>query len=709
MNRSGNIGASKNMDSVFADFTEEDVFQDLMFDEDDQLIEIVEGYTEDGNTIFEEDEEIFKITHQIEDDSKTPEEVKKDTEDLLGPDNDSDQKISGIENVKDEKLDDSQTYDNLKKNGESEADKELGLEKLDDKYNSTADASVKEGYEYDKPDEAEGSDTKFGNKDLDNTAMPADDIKPTDDENYNATADASVKEEYDYDKPDEAEGTNDKFGNKDVDNSSPKPEDFAPNGDENYNSTNDASVKDEPFDESFIKWVHESEDGEKCDCGKDDCPICGKKSDLAPTATPIEDKENDERHEESSGETITGDNGEGIVPGNVDDNTLPKEDSTPEGSPEADNGDISDDSDNQSDKPVENTKEKKEDSCEGEECDEDKKLDEAFDKWLHEEDLEVPVLEPNETITPEDVEKAEDDLEKSAPETDNEIKTESENPKAEGTTDNMPEADATVPEDEACGKGSSLKEEFEAFLNEEDTTVTTPEDNSAMVSDNSNVGDINSDEDEATLEEAFNKWLHEEDEEIPTNSDVEAAAETEVEDTESELDDDLAAVADDDTEGSPEGLEYDPSDEDLIELAGGEEIDESVIFEKKNPEKVHLTKQIASIIRDEIYQEGVTGFNLQCGGFFTANFGTSSSKFFKDKSNEFYLTIKVGSNIGAALAGYDNTAGSKTVKEVVSTLNQIKPRVISAIKKDTGKDVEISIKALGNSGKSCIKVVVKNM
>ena len=56
MNRSGNIGAAKDMDSVFANFTDEEIEQDLIFDEDDQLVEIVEGYTEEGNTVFEEDQ-----------------------------------------------------------------------------------------------------------------------------------------------------------------------------------------------------------------------------------------------------------------------------------------------------------------------------------------------------------------------------------------------------------------------------------------------------------------------------------------------------------------------------------------------------------------------------------------------------------------------------------------------------------------------------
>ena len=200
MKRSGNIGAAKNMDSVFATFTDDELEQDLIFDEDDQLVEIVEGYTEEGNTIFEEDEEIFKIAHQIEaENDDTPEDVRKDAEKLLGPDNDTDQKITGIENVKDEKIDDSNTIDQLKKNGESEADKELGLDKLEDEYHKDSTVAedfekwLSEEYEYDNEDQAEGSKTKFGDKDLDNT-MPEEDLKNEEDKNYNDTADASVKE-----------------------------------------------------------------------------------------------------------------------------------------------------------------------------------------------------------------------------------------------------------------------------------------------------------------------------------------------------------------------------------------------------------------------------------------------------------------------------------------------------------------------------------
>ncbi len=538
MNRSGNIGAAKNMDTVFADFTDDELEQDLIFDEDDQLVEVVEGYTEEGHTIFEEDEEIFKIAHQIEDENKDkPEEVKKETEKLLGPDNDTDQNIKDIEDVKKEEIDDSQTMDELKKNGESEADKELGLDKLEDEYHSSATVEeaynkwlLEQPYDYDKENEAEGTDDELG-KDIDNS-LPTEEPKAEEDENYNATADASVKEEYEYDKKDEAEGTDDKFGKK-IDNSEPT-EDVKPEGDPEYNATNDATVK-------------EAAEGEeqKCECGKDDCPICNpKKEDLAPEGAPTEDKvAEDERHEESEGETVAPADGEAVTPNNVDDNTLPKpEEMTPDCSPETDNGDITDDSEKQDEKKEAEATPAEEEKKEEAEVD---AVEEAFTKWLHEEDITLPLNNGETPILPEDVKKEEEELEKAAPKSDAKIKTESEEMAAEGTEDTMPEADATVPEDEACGKGSGCKES-------------------------------------ANVEESFAAWLgiKEEAEEVeaPTATDVEDAAKTEVEDTETELDDDLAAVADDESDDEDVDLEYDPSDEELIDIANGEEIEEKASF-----------------------------------------------------------------------------------------------------------------------------------
>ena len=126
-------------------------------------------------------------------------------------------------------------------------------------------------------------------------------------------------------------------------------DDIKPTEDENYNATNDASVKeDAALEEAFNRWLHEEteQDDAKCECGKPDCPICGKKAELAPDSAPVEDKTDEGRHEESAGETITDADGEGLAPGQLDDNTLPKEDEmTPDCSPESDNGDITDDGD----------------------------------------------------------------------------------------------------------------------------------------------------------------------------------------------------------------------------------------------------------------------------------------------------------------------------------------------------------------------------
>ena len=596
MNRSGNIGAAKTMDSVFDNFTDEELEQDLMFDEDDQLVEIVEGYTEEGNTIFEEDEEIFKIADQIMNSDNTgdsPAEVKKDTEDILGPDSKTDQNIKDIEDVDKTKLDDSQTIANLNKNGDSEADKELGLDKLEDEYHKTA--SVEEAYEkwlhteaydYDKENEAEGTDDVFGKK-IDNS-LPTDDSKNKEDENYQKTADASVKEEYDYDKENEAEGTDDKFGPK-IDNSLPT-KDSKADEDENYNATNDASVKESA-----------------CDCGKDDCPICNPKSEMAPTSAPVADKTGAERHEESNNETISDGNGEGIATaGQVDDNSAPKpEDMTPDCSPKSDNGDIMDDGckgckddecgvqkkeevspviDKEKDAETPVTDE----SDKGEEK-KDAEIEESFAAWLHEEDdLEKEVGDAD--ISGED-------------DGSNNNGTSSADEGCCGKGSELGDAtnDGTKPADE-CGSNvpangpakaagvdnvaqvaennahetdpdtTSVSESFESWLNEtEEVEIPCPDAEDHVTEPIANKGDeIENPEtkiDGKTPEEV-SKGLNEADE-APTQADVKDAASTEVEDTESELDDDLAAVADD-AEGEGDlDLSYDPSDEELIDIAGG--------------------------------------------------------------------------------------------------------------------------------------------
>ncbi len=685
MKRSGNIGAAKNMDSVFADFTDDELALDLIFDEDDQLIEIVEGYTEEGNTVFEEDEEIFKIAHQVaEENDAKPEEVLKNTEKLLGPDNDTDQNIKDIEDVKKEELDDSQTIDNLKKNGESEADKELGLDKLEKEYHSSAtveEAYMKwlneDAYDYDAENEAEGTDDKFG-KEIDNS-LPEEDPKIEEDEKYNDTNDATVKEAveswfeaYDYDAENEAEGTDDKFG-KEVDNTEVKPDEVAPTGDEEYNATNDATV-----DEAFVKWLNESD--EVCDCGKADCPICSKKVD-------------DGRHEESEHETITDGDGEGTPDDKgLDDNTLPTPDEmTPDCSPETDNGDITDDG-----------------------CEEAEKLEEAFKAWLEEGDVELPMNDGETPMTPEDDAETHEELEDIAPKSDEGIeeammlefanagvysiteakfnflpkfkkdpalaKLQNEAKEAEMILNNKGENDentvkrcfqlalrildvivnidsvfTTLPAFLIVGlpihlalrgvslalnygqeffareqatkciqklvnlkdkvKDSEEKEKIQkqidklnekikdleakdvnetAQLHEEDeqpaaegTQNDMPEQDATTSEDECGSAKVPTSNGTPTaeMEAAFEAWLHEEDEveakeeekeeEVvtPDAEDIKAAAETEAEDTESEFDDDLAAVMDDSDGEAETNLEYDPSDEDLLDLAAG--VDES--------------------------------------------------------------------------------------------------------------------------------------
>lgn len=626
MKRSGNIGASKNLDSVFADFTDDELEQDLIFDEDDQLVEIVEGYTEDGNTVFEEDEEIFNIAHQVaEEDDAKPEEVVKNAEELLGPDNKTDEDIKGIENVEKIELDDSQTIENLEKNGESEAEKELNLDKLEDEYHSSA--TVEETYNNwlnslneAEGDTAEGTDDKFG-KDIDDS-LPTDDLKANGDEAYNATNDAMVEEAVEYitsvcesvkipqdmklDTPDLLSDAAFKkkfdalikylidnnatakqlsktvymyyyalvgaaFGTKNV-ASHGMTVTYLAKYINKYCDTKQKSRIKKDMDKtikaidkleekgkitqlqkdwrkditkaSSIISVSIKEDAEMgtCDCGKEDCPVCSAKVVAVSTKEPTADEE---KHEESNGDPVAAGAGEGLpAPGEVNDNTFPEpENMTPEGSPETDNGDITDD-DNTS-------------------------VEEAFEKWLNEE------FEGDEN-------KAEGTDDKFGKEIDN----------------SLPEEDPKVDGDEAYNatNDASVDEAFEKWLNEADADLELPLDNgetpmlpeddkteheelekSAPETSASECGAANVPTSNATVTaemEAFEKWLNEaegdtEETEAPTKKDIEDAAEVEAEDTETELDDDLAAVADDDSDEGDVDLEYDPSDEELIDIAGG--------------------------------------------------------------------------------------------------------------------------------------------
>ena len=595
MKRSGNIGAAKNMDSVFANYTDEELEQDLIFDEDDQLVEIVEGYTEEGNTIFEEDEEIMRIADEImksDNDGDSPAEVRKDMETILGPDSKTDKDIKDIEDVEDTKLDDSQTLNNLEKNGESEADKELGLDKLEKEYHSSA--TVEEAFSKwinenggDLGDEkkAEGTEENFGPS-IDNTKI-SDDLKNEEDENYQKTADASVKENAgDLGDETKAEGTDTVFGNNEFDNTLPS-KDLSPDQDENHNATNDASVKED------FSWLVEG----TCDCGKEDCPICNPKSDLAPEGAPVSDTTGSERHEESNGETISDGQGEGIaVKGQVDDNSTPKPDEmTPDCSPKADNGDIMDDGCKADEgEKVEDTvepeieKDKATDAPVTDTTD-DASIDEAFSKWLNEtSDNEG---DPSSSDGSESTSSAPDsNADESCGSTkecgdgstginvpgtgiDNIASVKAENAVSGGDDPEVEDNDPNTKADE----DKSLDEAFEKWLNEtSETEIPCPEAEEHLTEPIANKGEeIENPEtkiDKETPEEV-SKGLNEAEEadaEDLTKSEINAGASAEAEDTESELDDDLAALADA-PEGGDADLDYDPSDEDLIDLAGGED------------------------------------------------------------------------------------------------------------------------------------------
>ena len=630
MNRSGNIGAAKNMDSVFDNFTDAEIEQDLIFDEDDQLVEIVEGYTDDGKTVFEEDEEIFRIADEImksDNAGDSPAEVKKDTEAILGPDSKTDQNIKNIEDVDKSKLDDSQTIANLNKNGESEADKELGLDKLEDEYHSSATVEEayekwfkENAYEYDKENEAEGTDDSFGPK-IDNS-NPADDLKNKEDENYQKTADASVKENAgDLGDENKAEGTDTSFDSK-IDNSNIE-KDLKNKEDENYQETNDATVKESV------------EDG--CTCGKDDCPICNpKKEDLAPEGAPTEDKTGSERHEESNNETISDGNGEGIAKvGQVDDNSAPKpEEMTPEGSPKADNGDIMDDGakvDNKTEEPVSDNIEKQPES-------------------------EAPITDESDKVESKEDAKIED-LEEAFNAFLNEAEDVDDNIQSEDDGNDKPEAaSATVPNDEACGKGSDMP-----------------------------TGDAATDEacgKGSELAGATNDGTTSENEcggNVPANTPAASAGV-----------DNIAQVG----ESAPD------TDPDL------EGITEGAL-----PERKKAAKDIARVITNEIRQTGENDFKLVFGGFLTAGTG-SSKKFLNGESDEFHLLIQLSTahQVASAMTGADSgAAGPQKMRQVIRSMREVKDDAIKAVKDELGFDIEIKISATKIMQTPLIDIKIKNI
>lgn len=118
----------KTYDSVFDIANDEELEFEAMFGDDDELADTIVGVNEDGNSlIYEEDE--FAELHQT-DDEATPDDIR----DELGPDHDEDFGNKDAEGTDEVDLDNDQEIKDLEKNGESDAEKELGLEKLDDEY-----------------------------------------------------------------------------------------------------------------------------------------------------------------------------------------------------------------------------------------------------------------------------------------------------------------------------------------------------------------------------------------------------------------------------------------------------------------------------------------------------------------------------------------------------------------------------------------------
>ena len=245
------LTACKNMDSVFDNCTNDELDFDVIFDEDDELIDTVCGVKENGEPLTGVD---FEELHNT-DDEADPDDLR----DALGPDNDNLQgaKKSDIEGAEENELCDRQEIKNLEKNGESDIDKFLDADNREDDYaegkanGKPVDADTVTGYIKKDPDIATESDDFSLDAAIDPLGYPSDDgsgkdkpingedngddangkVKDADptadaevegEDKYQATDDASVKEDADIDsfldEGDDPEMSNEDDGNDDNDN-----------------------------------------------------------------------------------------------------------------------------------------------------------------------------------------------------------------------------------------------------------------------------------------------------------------------------------------------------------------------------------------------------------------------------------------------------------------------------------------------------------
>lgn len=159
------------MDSVFALNTEEELAFDVMFDQEDSLIDTVNGVNEAGEPLTGVD---FEELHQTEDEDVTPKDIK----DELGEGNDVKNGAPNPEGSKDpEQLDTS-------------VKGEVGKKSDTDKFIDGAEDEYQDGKEGPKPDEDSVTDTidkVIESKDID-------DILDADDEDDIVAADEAAKD-----------------------------------------------------------------------------------------------------------------------------------------------------------------------------------------------------------------------------------------------------------------------------------------------------------------------------------------------------------------------------------------------------------------------------------------------------------------------------------------------------------------------------------
>ena len=223
--------SSKNMDSVFDQCTEDELDFDVLFDEDDELIDSVEGLKENGEPLTGVD---FEELHNTDDEAE-PDDLR----DALGPDNDNlfGTKKSDIEGAEEYDIPDN---DDNEKDGKSDIDKFLDGENREDDYaEGKADGTVHDdidtvtGYIKKDPDIATESDDFSLDAAIDPNGAPS--------------CDGSDKEE-----PVSGEMPSDDGDGKveDADDASVK--DTEPEGEEGYQATDDASVKESADIDSIL-------------------------------------------------------------------------------------------------------------------------------------------------------------------------------------------------------------------------------------------------------------------------------------------------------------------------------------------------------------------------------------------------------------------------------------------------------------------------